>query len=125
MALARHFPQNPIASKSKQNKNRNRNQLLNQFGTHLFGYFLHKNLVLDPKHLIRENSFSIQFVSFGFDQFQSQQDGFEIDSLTVSCPNCSGGITLNTAKDGSLKTVGSEHLQCPKTAAAPLGRQNS
>jgi hypothetical protein len=50
-----------------------------------------------------------------------QQDGFEIDSLTVFCPNCTWGVTLNAAKNRSLKAVSSEHLQCPKTAAAPLG----
>ena len=38
-----------------------------------------------------------------------QQDGFEIDSLTVFCPNCTWGVTLNAAKNRSLKAVSSEH----------------
>ena len=49
------------------------------------------------------------------------KDGFEIDSLTVSCRNCAWGITFNATKDSSLKAVSSEHLRCPKTATAPLG----
>lgn len=49
------------------------------------------------------------------------QDGFEIDSLTVSCRNCTWGVTFNATKDGSLKAVSPEHLRCPKTVTAPLG----
>ena len=55
----------------------------------------------------------------------SPQDGFEIDSLTVSCQNCTWGVTFNASKDRSLKAVSSEHLQCPKTVTAPLGARNS
>jgi hypothetical protein len=31
----------------------------------------------------------------------SPQDGFEIDSLTVSCQNCTWGVTFNASKDKS------------------------
>ena len=52
-----------------------------------------------------------------------QQDGFEIDSLTVSCRNCPWGVTFNATKDRSLKAVSSEYLKCSKTVTAPLGAQ--
>ncbi|CAL1141136.1 unnamed protein product [Cladocopium goreaui] len=54
-------------------------------------------------------------------QVLAAKDGFEIDSLTVSCQNCTWGVTFNASKDRSLKAVSSEHLQCPKTATASKG----
>lgn len=55
-------------------------------------------------------------------ELKSMQDGFEIDYLTVSCQNCTWGITFYVTKDGKqLRTVSSEHLQCSKTARVPLG----
>ena len=53
-------------------------------------------------------------------ELKLRQD-FQIDSVTVSCPNCARGVTLHATKDGSLKALSSEHLQCPKTVEAPLG----
>ncbi|CAL1156681.1 unnamed protein product [Cladocopium goreaui] len=54
-------------------------------------------------------------------QVLAAKDGFEIDSLTVSCQNCTWGVTFNASKDRSLKAVSSEHLQCPKTVTASKG----
>jgi len=54
-------------------------------------------------------------------ELKSQQDGFEINSLTVSCRNCPWGVTFNATKDRSLKAVSSEYLKCSKTVTAPLG----
>ena len=55
-----------------------------------------------------------------FVELKSQQDGFDIDSLTVSCRNCPWGVTFNATKDRSLKAVSSEYLECSKTITAPL-----
>ena len=55
-----------------------------------------------------------------FVELKSQQDGFDIDSLTVSCRNCPWGVTFNATKDRSLKAVSSEYLECSKTVTAPL-----
>jgi hypothetical protein len=69
-------------------------------------------IVLNLNHVINCNE----------NQKRLVQDGFEIDSLTVSCQNCTWGITLSATKDGKqLSTVSSEHLQCSKTATVPLG----
>ncbi|CAL1173608.1 unnamed protein product [Cladocopium goreaui] len=54
-------------------------------------------------------------------QVLAAKDSFEIDSLTVSCRNCTRGVTFNVTKDGTLKAVSSEHLRCSKTATALKG----
>ena len=71
-----------------------------------------------------DSSFPIKllhvFENQQFVELKSQQDGFDIDSLTVSCRNCPWGVTFNATKDRSLKAVSSEYLECSKTVTAPL-----
>ena len=71
-----------------------------------------------------DSSFPIKllhvFENRQFVELKSQQDGFDIDSLTVSCRNCPWGVTFNATKDRSLKAVSSEYLECSKTVTAPL-----
>ncbi|CAL1141939.1 unnamed protein product [Cladocopium goreaui] len=54
-------------------------------------------------------------------QVLAAKDGFDIDSLTVSCRNCPWGVTFNATKDRSLKAVSSEYLECSKTVTASKG----